>query len=109
VTRYLDRAAERHSDPDGPGPGDIRGVASVPLNCSSVETTEPADESRLACDMIAVHGIDAPAVARGNARSAALAGQDVRAKSWVRVLAIMQQRQRAIPRQGSGNSDSTQG
>jgi hypothetical protein len=105
VTRYLDRAAERHSDPDGPGPGpgDIRGVASVPLNCSSVETTEPADESRLACDMIAVHGIDAPAVARGNARSAALAGQDVRAKSWVRVLAIIQRRQKAT------NSGSTQG
>jgi hypothetical protein len=62
------------------------------LTSDAVETTEPADELKLARDMIEVHGIDAPTVARGNARSAVLAG------SWIRVLAIVQQRQRATPR-----------
>jgi hypothetical protein len=47
-------------------------------------------EHRLARDMIEVHGDEAAAVARGNARAAALAGQIVNAKSWIRVLAMIQ-------------------
>jgi hypothetical protein len=52
-----------------------------------------ADQERLARDLIEVHGSEAPAVARGNARTAALAGQLMLAKSWIRVLSIVQHRQ----------------
>ena len=48
------------------------------------------DAALLARDMIEVHGADAAAVARGNARGAALAGQPAQAKSWIRVLGIIQ-------------------
>jgi hypothetical protein len=48
------------------------------------------DEGLLARDMIDVHGTEAAAVARENARGAALAGQPVQAKSWIRVLGIIQ-------------------
>jgi hypothetical protein len=49
-----------------------------------------ADEQILARDMIDVHGAEAAIVARGNARTAALAGQKPRARSWIRVLEIIQ-------------------
>lgn len=49
-----------------------------------------ADEQLLARDMIEVHGAEAAIVARGNARTAALAGQKPRARSWIRVLEIIQ-------------------
>ena len=52
-----------------------------------------ADQQRLARDLIEVHGDEAPAVARGNARTAALAGQPIVAKSWIRVLSIIQRQQ----------------
>ena len=52
-----------------------------------------ADQQRLARDLIEVHGNEAPAVARGNARAAALAGQPMAAKSWIRVLSIIQRQQ----------------
>jgi hypothetical protein len=42
--------------------------------------------------MIDVHGAQAAVVARDNARAAALAGQKPRARSWIRVLEIIQQR-----------------
>jgi hypothetical protein len=48
---------------------------------------------KLAHDLIAVHGNDAPTIARGNARTAALAGQPALAKSWIRVLSVIQRRQ----------------
>jgi hypothetical protein len=51
-----------------------------------------ADGQSLACDMIDVHGAEAVIVARDNARIAALAGQKPQAKSWIRVLGIIQQR-----------------
>jgi len=54
---------------------------------------DAADRQRLAQDMIAVHGSEAPTVARGNARTAALAGQPALAKSWIRVLTIIQRQQ----------------
>jgi hypothetical protein len=55
--------------------------------------TEGADDNKLARDMIDVHGREAPAVARGNARAAALAGQAIQARSWIRVLGIIQRQQ----------------
>ena len=55
----------------------------VPLNAA-------ADEQSLAHDMIEVHGAEAAAVARANARTAALAAQMAQAKSWIRILEIIQ-------------------
>jgi hypothetical protein len=48
---------------------------------------------KLARDLIEVHGNDAPTIARGNARTAALAGQPTLAKSWIRVLSVIQRQQ----------------
>ena len=48
---------------------------------------------KLARDLIEVHGAEAPMVVRGNARTAALAGQPALAKSWIRVLSIIQRQQ----------------
>jgi len=56
-----------------------------------------ADQQRLARDLIEVHGNEAPTIARGNARAAALAGQPIVAKSWIRVLSIIQRQQAAQP------------
>lgn len=56
--------------------------------------TDSPDDDQLARDIIDVHGREAAAVvARENARAAALAGQAARAKSWIRVLGIIQRRQ----------------
>jgi hypothetical protein len=52
-----------------------------------------SDERKLAHDMIDVHGREAAKVARGNARAAALAGQAIQARSWIRVLGMIQRRQ----------------
>jgi hypothetical protein len=49
-----------------------------------------SDDQTLARDMIDVHGREAATVARENARAAALAGQAPRAKSWIKVLGIIQ-------------------
>lgn len=48
------------------------------------------DQDALARDMVEVHGIEAAAVARANARAAALAGAIVSAKTWIRVLGAIQ-------------------
>ena len=55
-------------------------------------TTAPNDET-IARDMIAAYGTEAAVVARTNARAAAVAGQIARAKSWIRVLGIIQRQQ----------------
>jgi hypothetical protein len=55
--------------------------------------TDEIDDDTLARDIIDVHGPWAAAVARDNARAAALAGQGMQARSWIRVLAIIQRRQ----------------
>jgi hypothetical protein len=55
--------------------------------------TDGSDDQNLACDMIDVHGWEAAAVARGNARAAALAGQAAQAKYWIRVLGTIQRQQ----------------
>lgn len=41
-------------------------------------------------DMIEVNGTGAAAMARENARTAALAGQGMQARNWIRVLGIIQ-------------------
>jgi hypothetical protein len=51
------------------------------------------DAAMLARDMIDVHGAEAATIARGNARGAALAGQPAQAKSWIKVLGIIQRHQ----------------
>ena len=68
------------------------------------------DEVALAHDIVEVHGAGAAAVARENARTAALARQAMQAKSWIRVLGIIQRHQadkaspiRAIGDPSSGN------
>jgi hypothetical protein len=55
--------------------------------------TEESDDRRRARAIIDVHGDGAATVARDNAKSAALAGQAVQAKSWIKVLSIIQQQQ----------------
>ena len=52
--------------------------------------TDGSDDQRLARDMIDVHGREAATVARANARAAALAGQAPQAKSWIKVLGMIQ-------------------
>jgi hypothetical protein len=80
--------------------------------------TDGAGEPSLARDMIEVHGAEAATVARNNARAAALGGQRLRAKFWIRVLGLIQRQQagKAMPPRGLGNSlpsvpapNSTQG
>jgi hypothetical protein len=56
--------------------------------------TDGAYDPALARDMIEVHGAEAATVARDNARTAALGGQVLRAKSWIRVLGMIQQQQK---------------
>jgi hypothetical protein len=55
--------------------------------------TDGSSDETLARDMIDVHGTEAATVARGNARAAALAGQAPQAKSWIRVLGVIQRQQ----------------
>ena len=54
-----------------------------------------ADEPSLARGMIEVRGAQATAIARDNARTAALGGQALRAKFWIRVLGMIQRQQTA--------------
>jgi hypothetical protein len=65
------------------------------MHCSQlgVLMSNGSDDDNLARDMINVHGKEAAAVARENARSAAVAGQAEKAKSWIRVLGAIQRQQ----------------
>jgi hypothetical protein len=51
---------------------------------------DDSDAEALAHNMIDVHGSEAATVARGNARQAALAGRPAQAKSWIRILGVIQ-------------------
>jgi hypothetical protein len=62
------------------------------VNEMATGTADGAGEQSLARDMIDVHGAEAAVVARDNARTAALAGQTPQARSWIRVLGLIQQR-----------------
>jgi hypothetical protein len=56
--------------------------------------TNDRNDETLARDMIATYGMEAAAdVARTNARAAAVAGRTAKAKSWIRVLDIIQRQQ----------------
>jgi hypothetical protein len=50
-------------------------------------------EELLARNMVDVHGAEAATILRANARGAAVAGQPAQAKSWIRVLAMIQRHQ----------------
>ena len=56
------------------------------------------DISALARDIAEVHGKRAAAVARENARIAALASQPARAKFWIKVLGMIQRQEAAEAR-----------
>jgi hypothetical protein len=58
------------------------------------EPREPnhADGEALAHDIIDVHGMEAAGMARANAGDAALAGQAAPAKSWIKILGVIQGR-----------------
>ena len=86
------RPADRYSDTARPGLGGPARGSGVPVSSTATETADSAEEQSLAHDMIEVHGADAAVVARDNARTAALAGQRPQAKSWIRVLGIIQRR-----------------
>jgi hypothetical protein len=60
---------------------------------SEDSTMDNPDEELLARNMIDVHGAEAATIVRANARGAAVAGQPVQAKSWIRVLGIIQRSQ----------------
>jgi hypothetical protein len=62
------------------------------MNGAATGAADGANEQSLAGDMLDVHGPKAAAVARDNARAAALAGQRPQAKFWIRVLGLIQQR-----------------
>lgn len=62
------------------------------MNVVTTGTADGVDEPSLARDMIDVHGAEAAVVARDNARTATLAGQTPQARSWIRVLGLIQQR-----------------
>ena len=105
----MDRSAVRHSYLAHRKPGCLREGSRVRLNCMTAEIgaersppeaaarlTSPIENAAgdsLAADMIEVHGAGAAAVARDNARSAALAAQIPQAKAWINVLGIIQRLQ----------------
>lgn len=106
----LVRSAGRHSPRALRELSDIRDAPRITLNWPRAGTKTPAsrnmpieegmprtdgrEEQSLARDMIEVHGAEAATVARDNARAAARRGQARQAKSWIRVLGIIQ-RQRS--------------
>ena len=50
-------------------------------------------EELLARNMVDMHGAEAATIVRANARGAAVAGQPGQAKSWIRVLGMIQRHQ----------------
>jgi CBS-domain-containing membrane protein len=67
------------------------------MNQAFVTISAETDETALARDIVEVHGTRAAAVARENARVAAIAGQPGLAKSWIRVLGAIQRQQANKP------------
>ena len=92
----LVRSADCHSHPDRRESGGVRLAPRIPLKSTSPMMAEDSDEQLLARSIIDVHGGQAANIVRGNARGSALAGQLAQAKSWIRVLGIIQ-RQQAAP------------
>jgi hypothetical protein len=71
-----------------PAPKQVQGL---------IRMTTGADIWTLARDIIEVHGARAPAVARENARAAAIGRQPDQARSWIRVLGVIQRHQANAP------------
>jgi hypothetical protein len=69
------------------------------------EMADHAAEQTLARDIVAVHGPEAAVIARQNARAAALAGQPMQAKSWIRVLGTIQRQQKLETSEKNGAED----
>ena len=91
------RSANCHSDLIGLGLAAFPRREAASLDTTIDEVTiiaDGADDPALARDMIEVHGTEAATVARDNARAAALGGQALRAKSWIRVLGMIQRQQK---------------
>jgi len=61
-----------------------------------------ADAASLARDMIEVHGGEAATIARHNARAAALGSRPQQAKSWLRVVDLIQRQQADKPASARG-------
>src|SRR3954454_22691574 len=59
-------------------------------------TADDSIEESLACNMVDVHGAEAAIIVRANARGAAVAGRPAQAKSWIRVLGMIQRNQALI-------------
>jgi hypothetical protein len=55
---------------------------------------QPEATKELARDMIDVHGAEAADVARANARAAACSGRPDEARTWIRVIDLIQRRMR---------------
>ena len=55
---------------------------------------QPEATEKLARDMIDVHGAEAAGVARENARAAACSGRPDEARTWIRVIDLIQRRAR---------------
>jgi len=98
--QIVDRVTDRRTGPARLGLDDPRCrkkalLSSTASSAASGIVEEPgdADAPLLARDMLDVHGAEAATVARHNARAAALAGQIPQAKSWIKVLALIQQQQ----------------
>ena len=92
----LVRSADRHPDPDRREPGGVRLAPPNPVKSACRVMNNDPDEQLLARSIIDVHGGEAATIVRGNARGAALARQLTQAKTWIRVLGIIQ-RQQAAP------------
>ena len=84
--------AHRHSHSDGLGCGGADRASGARLGVTATGAADGTDEQSLARDMIDVLGTEAAAVARDNARTAALAGRRPQATFWLRVLGLIQQR-----------------
>ena len=87
----LVRSADRDPDPDRRDFRVLRLASRLRLR--ELTMADDPDEASLARNMIDVHGAEAAVIARGNARDAAVAGQATQAKSWIRVLGIIQRQQ----------------
>jgi LDH2 family malate/lactate/ureidoglycolate dehydrogenase len=74
------------------------------VTTASLMMPDGSNEELLARAMIDVHGARAAAIARENARSAALAGQATQAKSWIGVLAMIQRQQARKDRRPAASS-----
>jgi hypothetical protein len=68
-------------------------IAAEDIEGEALATLVGSNDHKLARDMIDVHGREAAAAARKNARAAAVARQAMQARSWIQVLGIIRRQQ----------------